>query len=150
MDSLKRLESLRKRKQDYVLKPIFGDFVNDATNEVLFEISATLISAKCIQYSVKNNIMEHSQITCHKAEKLFDTVYKSDLKVIDIFLNEVKNYMPHVYRKIEQENKSILFKNYFSKLLFFCFVSSLVLLTNEFPDIISGRQNVYEEGKLTV
>ena len=99
-------KSLRRKKLDLLAK-IYDAFLKDSSNEITQRIVAKLIQAKCLRYSYKNTIIDPNLQIRDRADRLFDYVYRSDVNVIDVFLCEIKDVFPHIYRIIENKNKEI-------------------------------------------
>ena len=99
-------QSLRKRKQD-LLSRIYHSFSKDSSYETTHQIVTKLIHHNRLRYSLKSSIIDPSFQYRDRADKLFDFVYKSDVNVIDVFLDQIKEIFPHIYRTIEYENKVI-------------------------------------------
>ena len=106
MSEYDKEKSLRRKKLDLLTK-IYDSFLNNSSNEFTQRIVAKLIKAKCLRFSIKNTIIDSNLSIRDRADKLFDYVYKSDVNVIDVFLCEIKEVFPHIYRIIENENKEI-------------------------------------------
>ena len=121
MMSCSTQETLRRKKLDLLLKTYDG-FLNNSSNEITQRIVAKLIHHSYLRYSMKNTITDSNLLTRDRAEKLFDYVYKSDINVIDFFLNEIKEIFPHIYRMIDSSNKGMTQISYFFFLLFLLIV----------------------------
>jgi hypothetical protein len=106
MSEYDKEKSLRRKKLDLLTK-IYDNFLNNSSNEITHRIVAKLIKAKCLRFSLKNTIIDSNLQIRDRADKLFDYVYKSDVNVIDVFLCEIKEVFPHIYRIIENQNKEI-------------------------------------------
>jgi hypothetical protein len=108
MDILKN-ESLRNETQD-ILQKLHYYFINAVTFETLFNIISKLLHHNCIKYNTKVNILEQTGVnTVFKADQLFDIVMKSDFRVMDIFLKEIEELLPHVYRYVDQSCSTVFF-----------------------------------------
>ena len=104
--STEEKDAMRKETQD-ILEGIHKSFTENATFHTVFQITSTMLHHKCITYQIKINILETSDCTVYKADQLFEIVWKSDIRVMLIFLNEVKELMPHVFENIDEKYSNI-------------------------------------------
>ena len=71
----------------------------------MFQLIAKLFQEKCINHIEKNSILECNCRIDEKASKLFDIIWKTDVKWIQIFILEVTKLLPHII-KSSTRNKS--------------------------------------------
>ena len=53
---------------------------------------------KCLSFFQKTSIIESNASCYEKAMKLYDIIWRADVKFIDIFLNEVQKLLPHLFK----------------------------------------------------